>query len=740
MALGIGGAETHIVELSKALRRLGHEVCVVSGGGVYVGELEKNGVRHINLPMNSRNPKKVLAAYNGLRKLLKKEHFDVVHAHARIPAFICGIVAKTNRDFRFVTTAHGVYEMNSLASRIGNWGQRSLAVSCDVKEYLINSYKIPSDNIFLTVNGIDTERFSAQADSSEFISEFGLNPGCRHRVVYVSRIDTASAHVAFMLVNSAHEIFEKWNDAEIVIVGGGTAFDRLKEAADKVNGSCARRIITLTGPRTDIDRITASATVFIGVSRALLEAMAEEKPAVIAGSQGYIGILTKDVVNLSVETNFCARGCVLPDEEIVKRDVIDLLGRTPGELSEMGAFNRSVVLDGYSTEQMAKDAVAMYESTPLRRREKGKKVLICGYYGYGNSGDDLLLRIITENLHRQVPGIDISVLTKSPRQTARTCSVRGCRRFNPFSLFAAVMRSNLLISGGGTLLADNTSSRSLFYYTFIIRLARALGKKVMVYGSGVGPVSTQRNRVRVLKALGCCDKITLRESSSLNEIADYINETGYSNDILSKAEVTADPAFLMRLPDPLWQKQIAARLGLINGRNYFAVALRPWKDNAADIEEQTAEAARVLFRRFGLSPVIIAMQASFDLPMAERIAELIPETKPVVVHGLTAPETASIIGMCRFSVGMRLHSIIYSAVAGVPSVCISYDPKVDALAKELELNVISAETLTCEDIVAAAESVLDNRNQLAEKLRGNTRTLREKASSDPESVRTLLKG
>ena len=76
----------------------------------------------------------------------------------------------------------------------------------------------------------------------------------------------------------------------------------------------------------------------------------------------------------------------------------------------------------------------------------------------------------------------------------------------------------------------------------------------------------------------------------------------------------------------------------------------------------------------------------------------------------------------------------------MPSVCISYDPKVDALAKELELNVISAETLTCEDIVAAAESVLDNRNQLAEKLRGNTRTLREKASSDPESVRTLLNG
>ena len=92
--MGIGGAETHIYELVLALKKNGHTVTVVSAGGKYAEMLEKAGVRHVTLPLADKNPIRVVKAYRGLKALIKKEKYDLVHAHARIPAFICGLLQK----------------------------------------------------------------------------------------------------------------------------------------------------------------------------------------------------------------------------------------------------------------------------------------------------------------------------------------------------------------------------------------------------------------------------------------------------------------------------------------------------------------------------------------------------------------------------------------------------------------------------------------------------------------------
>ena len=88
MSLDIGGAETHILELSRELVQRGIEVAVASNGGVYVPQLEEAGIRHYSVPLNTKNPWAVLTSYFRLRRIIKREKFDVVHAHARIPAFI----------------------------------------------------------------------------------------------------------------------------------------------------------------------------------------------------------------------------------------------------------------------------------------------------------------------------------------------------------------------------------------------------------------------------------------------------------------------------------------------------------------------------------------------------------------------------------------------------------------------------------------------------------------------------
>jgi len=100
MGLEIGGVETHVLELSKALAAKGHDITVVSNGGVFVSQLTEAGVRHIQLPLNKKKPGAVLKSYFGLSKLFREENFDIVHAHARIPAFICGLLHKKYK-FRF---------------------------------------------------------------------------------------------------------------------------------------------------------------------------------------------------------------------------------------------------------------------------------------------------------------------------------------------------------------------------------------------------------------------------------------------------------------------------------------------------------------------------------------------------------------------------------------------------------------------------------------------------------------
>ena len=109
MQLDIGGAETHIVELSKALARRGVEVFVASKGGAYVKELEEAGIKHFEVALHNKRIGSLTGAYKKLERIILDYKIDVVHAHARIPGFLCGLLQKKH-GFRFVTTAHWVFD------------------------------------------------------------------------------------------------------------------------------------------------------------------------------------------------------------------------------------------------------------------------------------------------------------------------------------------------------------------------------------------------------------------------------------------------------------------------------------------------------------------------------------------------------------------------------------------------------------------------------------------------------
>ena len=124
MGLDIGGAETHIVELAKELRSEGHDVAIVSNGGVYVPEIEAAGVRHYQAPLHRRSLRDMSRSLGILRRIIEEERPDIVHAHARIPAFLSGILRRRIK-FTYITSCHGVYQVSGALKLLSNWGEHT---------------------------------------------------------------------------------------------------------------------------------------------------------------------------------------------------------------------------------------------------------------------------------------------------------------------------------------------------------------------------------------------------------------------------------------------------------------------------------------------------------------------------------------------------------------------------------------------------------------------------------------
>lgn len=721
MSLDIGGAETHITELCKALSAMGYDITVASGGGVYVPTLEAAGVKHVTLPLATKNPLKVLKAYKGLKRLIKAEDFDVVHAHARIPAFICGLLAKKLK-FRFVTTAHGTFDVTPLWKLITNWGEKSLSVSYDIKEYLINNYGIPADNISLTVNGIDVERFSS-ADPSGIDGEFGLEPSS-HRLMYLSRIDEGTAPAGRTLMGAARILAKKYSDLQVLIVGGGNDLEQMQSIANDINLEAGRRVVVLTGPRTDVHRFCAWPTVGIGVSRAILEIMSAAKPVVLMGTQGGLGIFEEKTLEAALKTNFTCRGYSCLTEAQTAEAIWTLFDKTETEREALGEFGRETVRKNYSISRMAGDAAALYESMVPKRRYKYGELVMGGYYGYANIGDDSLLQVVTHMIREVKPDCRITVLSKNPKETEKAVPVHSVGRFNPISVFHAFMKGKVLIFGGGSQLQSATSTRSLSYYLWLLRVAKAMGLKTVLFSNGIGPFASEKDEKKVAKVLKSVDLITLRDTLSL----DKLKEIGLNTD---RVHLSADPAFLMKGSDSAWCKHLLSK-AQVEG-DYFVISLRKWKHNDPALSQKVAEMCRRIKEKHGLTPLFLPMQTDRDLALCLECAEM---SGGKVLRGLSAGEAKTVIAGARFVCGMRLHLLIYAAASGVPAMALSYDPKVDSFFADTENPLIlSVKDPDEERLTEYAERALAaDRHALLQK----AEVFKEKAYVSLDKVRSFI--
>lgn len=731
MGLEIGGAETHVVELVKELARRGYDITVASNGGVYVAELEEAGIRHVKLPLHSKSPAALMASYRGLKALIAEEKFDIVHAHARIPAAICGRLAK-KMGFTFVTSTHFSFKVNGLLASVTDWGEHTIAVSYDLKQYLLDNYDMPAERISVTINGIDTERFSAAVSPGNLHEEFSLRPDA-FRVVYVSRIDSECALAGFCLLDAAEKLYAELPDLELLLVGGGNVFDKLKARAAEVNKKAGREIAKLTGPRTDVASLIAVGDAFVGVSRAALEAMSEEKPVIMAGAQGYVGIFDESKFPAAEDTNFCFRGLRLPDGDALADDIRALHAMSAEQRAALGRYNRQIILDYYSVRRMTDDYVAAWERVrPYGSFDHGD-VIISGYYGVDNVGDDSLLTSMIQGIRAIAPDTRITVLSNNPAHTARVQGVRAINRFYLPAVDAEMKHAKLLISGGGSLLQDGTSKKSLYYYITIMRMAKKHGMKLMLYANGLGPLNGKSSRRMAAEIIEAADYVSLREKASLK----LARELGVKREL----KVSADPAFLLEPAEAPWVKYIAAREKL--GKKCFLVSVRSGnnfggRDNSSDLPLRIAGDIRAIAEKYGLEPLFVPMHPIRDMAITQSLASSVGCGR--LLCDLTAAELCGLMGRCAFVIGTRLHTLIFAASMGVPMIGISYDPKIDAFLDYIGQSRFACDTRTLMpgQLESLADSLLAESDVIRAALPGRADALRALAREDCAKAVELL--
>ena len=358
-------------------------------------------------------------------------------------------------------------------------------------------------------------------------------------------------------------------------------------------------------------------------------------------------------------------------------------------------------------------------------------IVISGYYGLGNSGDEALLKSIVSDLKSIDPDITITALSANASLTKKVYGIKTVNRFNPFAIIKEFRNAKLLLSGGGTLIQDATSTKSLLYYLGIISLAKKMGLKVMVYANGMGPIR-EKNVKRVNKVLNKTDLITLRENVSLEEI----KRCGIT---VPEVLVTADPAFNIEAADEDSIKNIFAKYSVEPDSKIVAVSVRECKNMPLDFEERMAEALDLIAAR-GYLPLFIPMQISADLDISLRIASRMKNMSKVIDSELQVSEMLALIGKCSIVCGMRLHMLIFASVMNVPMAGIAYDPKIKGfMAYMNQETYVELDSFDAEKFTAIAFSCLDNNEEMKKHLEEKSKPLRKKAKQNADLALGLLR-
>lgn len=304
--------------------------------------------------------------------------------------------------------------------------------------------------------------------------------------------------------------------------------------------------------------------------------------------------------------------------------------------------------------------------------ESNPKIVMSGYYGFQNAGDDAVCYAIIEALRQEMPACSITVLSNDPALTEKTYGVDACDRWKIGAVWRALRHSDLLVSGGGSLIQDVTSKNSCLYYLGIIFMAWLQRKPVVIYGQGLGPLESKRNRRLTRWAFNRARAIYVRDDASY----ELLREIG----VKTPVQVSPDPVLGIDgdVVDAARGAAILASLGYDGTKPLALLALRDW--GRTDLVHEFAALADYLADE-GYAVGFLAMHHDQDDAISEAVSAHMRAPSFVITGAYDTPTLFSIFDNAAIVVGMRLHALIIGAALDKRVMAISYDPKVDSFMK-----------------------------------------------------------
>ena len=698
-----GGAKTHVLSLLQNLNKTITAQLVCFRDGPFAEEARAMGIPTMicggnNIPHLRRE----LADY------IREGGYQLIHCHGS-RANMIGALLRKPTGLPVVSTVHSDYKLDYMGrpfarltfGAINAWALRHLDYRIGVSDAMVDlliDRGFPPDRFYAIYNGIDFTPAPSQGDRLAYLRGLGADVEENSVVVGIAaRLNPVKDMST--LIRGFAEGHKSCPRLRLVIAGDGEERQKLEDLAKELG---VEKEVTFAGwisggmdrfySALDVNALTSLSETF---PYALTEG-ARFHLATVATAVGGIPYLIDQDVNGYLFT---------PGDWQTLGRYLAALGNGDALRREMGEKLYEKASAKFSIQSTVDTQLHIYEEI-IRRHNRPKRdrdgVVICGAYGRGNAGDDAILEAILQEMRSIDPDMPITVLTKDPKATRLTYRVRTAGRMDVGTWKKAMRHAGLYINGGGSLIQDVTSRRSLWFYLHNIQAAHKAGCKVQMYGCGIGPVLREQHRKLAASVLNASvDVITLREPDSLKEL----QSMG-----VTKPEIllTADPALTLPAASEDEIDSVLLRAGIPPHGKYLCFALRNWK-GFEDKAPLFAQAAKYAYETYGLTPVFAAVEKHLD-PVAGRLAA----TGLDIPHYFLddAGSAGTIIGaLSRMQavVSMRLHALIFAAGQGIPLAGVVYDPKVSAFLRYIgQENFLDLDALTADALKAMIDCMVSS--------------------------------
>lgn len=702
MSMGIGGAETHVLTLSRALAGAGHYVCVASGGGILAAELEKSGIHHTVLPLASRAPTDLWRSVRGVRTVCRDGDFDIIHAHGRIPALAAHMARLADpRVPPCAVTVHGIYDPKARGARFSFWGEGTAAVSEDIADFTAMTYRLPRGGIEIIPNGVEIPPIGNKK-----------SPGVLD-IVTSGRLDEDSSAAVLTLLRIFPALCREFEELSptLTVIGGGRLEGQVREGVEMINRTLRRRAAVMLGAVPDPAKRLEGHGIFVGSSRAAVEAMAAGLPVLLCGNAGVRGLLEEDDFMAAARDNLTCRTAppTADPDGMVMAELRRFARMSERERAGLGKLCRRKSEESYDIRQTAQKTADFLAKTAQRARPG---IIMCGYYGAGNTGDDAALAVMAEHFRRSTPGDSIYAVCRRGGRDGIPEDVKTVTAF-PVGRAKKIMReSRLAVLGGGSLLQNATSLRSLAYYAWVVRMAKKAGCRIVIVG-GVGPLTSKTAERIAARAVRSASEVYARDSAA----AGMFRKLG-----AKRVCIAPDPASLVvpqKIPKTTAEKILPqGRFFVICPRHIAGLGRQKDEKNskksAKRIEKKDEnalvcaliEAAKRIAGEHGAVPVFAAM-AREDNELCREMAQRTGLGAVCVPQGVLTPgQTVTLMARAETVTAVRLHAAVFAAVAGTPIAVVDIDPKIAGFAADVGINALSLDNITADAIVDGINALI----------------------------------